>query len=342
MLDIEKLNSRARTALLTISLIGVLVLGIGTALAVAVISREAGRPNGDWINGIGPAGGAITLAAIGVLIACMPWGILQVVSILLRRANDDRHRTDQLMGAIDTQRAVLEQIRDTTVLSDAAKQVAYRAKDLEALRAAIREDLDKGDFDGANMLVNEMERRFGYAQEADKLREEINDKNRRVIDGRVAETVETVELLLSKFDWAEATRESERLQRLYPTHPEARKLPARIEAARDDHKRNLLKQWKDAVARDDVDQSIGLLRELDQYLSPSEAEAYKEGARDVFRKRLQQLGAQFALHVHDKSWTEALRTGREIIAEFPNTRMANEVRERMPILEEKAHQPVGV
>ena len=129
---------------------------------------------------------------------------------------------------------------------------------------------------------------------------------------------------------------------MFPTHPDARKVPARIQTARDDHKRDLLKQWKDAVTRDDVDQSIDLLRQLDQYLSPSEAEAYKEGARDVFRKRLQQLGVQFALHVHDKGWAEALKIGRQIIAEFPNTRMANEVRERMPILEEKAQQPVAV
>ena len=46
--------------------------------------------------------------------------------------------------------------------------------------------------------------------------------------------------------------------------------------------------------RDDVDRSVALLKELDQYLTPSEAEAYKESARDVFRKRLQQMGVQFA------------------------------------------------
>jgi len=78
------------------------------------------------------------------LIACMPWGMLQVVNILVRRASDERYRTEQMMGTMDTQRQVLEHIRDTTLLSDAAKQVAFRAKDLDALRKAIREDQDKG------------------------------------------------------------------------------------------------------------------------------------------------------------------------------------------------------
>jgi hypothetical protein len=342
MLDLEKMTARARTALLTISLIGILVLGTGVALAGAVIAREAHGAGNDWVAGLGPASGALMLAAVGVLIACMPWGILQVVTILLRRASDDRYRTEQMMGLLESQRQVLEQLRETAALSDAAKQVAYRAKDLEALRTAIREDLGKGDFEAATLLVNEMERRFGYATEADKLREEIATKNRALIDQRVADTVEHVELLLTRFEWDDATRECDRLTRLFPTHPEARRLTGRIHAARDDHKRDLLKMWKDAVAKDDVDRSVELLRQLDQYLSPSEAEAYKESARDVFRKRLQQLGVQFALNVHDKSWTEALRIGRQITDEFPNTRMAAEVRERLPILEEKAGQPVGV
>ena len=62
----------------------------------------------------------------------------------------------------------------------------------------------------------------------------------------------------------------------------------------------------------------------------------------VAARRLQQLGVQFALHVHDKNWGEALRIGRQITDEFPNTRMAAEVRERMAILQGKAQQPVGV
>jgi len=187
-----------------------------------------------------------------------------------------------------------------------------------------------------------MERRFGYAQEVDRVRDQINEKSRAAIDQRVADTVEHVELLLTRYDWADATRESDRLVRLFPTHPEARKLPGKILRARDDHKRDLLKMWKEAVAKDDVDRSLELLRELDPYLSTAEAEAYKESARDVFRKKLQQLGVQFALHVHDRNWNEALRIGRQITDEFPNTRMAGEVRERLPILEEKAAQPAGV
>lgn len=336
MLDIEKMASRTRTVLSTISLIGVLLFVAGGGLTLLVILHEAQKAGQDWITGIAQANGPLTLGAIGALIACMPWAVLQIAGILVRRAHDDRYHRDQMLSALEAQSKALADLRDIATLSDAAKQVAYRAKDLEALRTAIREDLGRGDFEAATMLVNEMERRFGYALEADKIREQINSGSRAAIDQRVTDTVEHVELLLTRYEWTDATRECERLQRLFPTHPEARRLPERIMVARDGHKRELLKLWKEAVARDDVDRSLELLRELDQYLSSAEAEAYKESARDVFRKKLQQLGVQFALHVHDRSWNEALRIGQQITDEFPNTRMAAEVRERLPILQDKA------
>ena len=195
------------------------------------------------------------------------------------------------------------------------------------------------------MLVNEMERRFGYAQEVRqaRVREQIIDKSRAAIDQRVADTVEHVELLLTRYDWDDATRECERVARLFPSHPRcpqaARrrcKPPATPTSA------SSSKCGKTPSPRMMSIALLELPRQLDQYLTRSEAKAYEEAARDVFRKRLQQLGVQFALHVHDKNWNEALRIGRQITDEFPNTRMAAEVRERMPILEDKAQQPVGV
>jgi tetratricopeptide (TPR) repeat protein len=343
MLDIEKMMGRAKAVFRAISLIGLFLLIAGAALTVGVVMNT--NSTGDWrakmVAAAPSATGPIVLAAIGILLACMPFAFAQLVRILARQAQDDRYHRDQLISVLENQNKTLETLREVASLSDAAKQVAYRAKDLEALRKAIQEDLGRGDFEAATMLVNEMERRFGYALEADKLREQINDKSRAAIDQRVADTVEHVELLLTRYEWDDANRECTRLLRLFPTHPEARRLPEKVLVARDGHKRELLKMWKEAVAKDDVDRSLELLRELDQYLSAAEAEAYKELARDVFRKKLQQLGVQFALHVHDKNWLEALKIGRQITDEFPNTRMAAEVRERLPILEDKAGQPLA-
>ena len=108
--------------------------------------------------------------------------LLPVVNLLYRRALDSRFRGEQIAESLESQRQTLERIREVASLSDAAKQVAFRAKDLEALRSAIREDMNRGDFEAAMMLANEMERRFGYALEADKFRDQINTTSRAAIE----------------------------------------------------------------------------------------------------------------------------------------------------------------
>jgi hypothetical protein len=97
-----------------------------------------------------------------------------------------------------------------------------------------------------------------------------------------------------------------------------------------------LKQYDEAVKRNDVDYSIQLLKELDMYLPPQEAAALEESARGVFRAKLHNLGVQFAINVTDKQWAKAVATGEEIMMEFPNTRMAQEVREKMDLLRSRS------
>ena len=337
-MDLEKLASRARFSLTIISAIGIMVVATGVFLTLTVLSHAASADYHDnnWVVGLYGVGGPMALIATGLLIAVIPWALYPITTLLFKRAVEVRYQTEQFLSTLDAQQLQLEKIRNIVSLSDAAKQVAFRAQDLQALRAAINEDMDKGDFEAATILANEMERRFGYVLEADRFREQIQITSRAAIDNRVREASDQIDILLAKAEWFGATREAERIQRQFPAHPEARKLMERIETARDEHKRDLLKNWKDAIARDDIEQSVSLLKQLDQYLSPSEATTYKETARDVFRKRLQQLQAQFAIHVHDKSWHEALRIGQQIMDEFPNTRTASEVRERLPILQSNA------
>jgi hypothetical protein len=333
-MDLEKLSARARILLGTLSVLGLILFVVGFTIACVNITR-GGTPFID-------SGAAIVAGSIGLLIFVISLALHPFVAISTKYAADTRWRYEQMMGALENQRTIIEQLRDTASLSDSAKQLAFRTKDLEALRRAIRDDIEKGDYEAATTLAEEMERRFGYKEEADRLRDTINTSSKAAIDARVRDSVERIDGLLKKHDWSNAQREGDRLLRLFPLHDEARKTGERITAARDAHKRDLLKQWGDAVSRDDVDRSVDLLKQLDQYLSPSEAEAYKETARDVFRKRLQQLQVQFSLHVHEKNWAEAFRVGQQIVGEYPNTRTAAEVRERLPILQKNAQNPVGV
>ncbi|MBA3272948.1 MAG: hypothetical protein H0T11_03625, partial [Chthoniobacterales bacterium] len=70
----------------------------------------------------------------------------------------------------------LNQIGDQQLLSDRAKSVAYREKDREALRRAINEEIGRQDWEAAMALANDIEKEFGYKQEADRLRSDINQR----------------------------------------------------------------------------------------------------------------------------------------------------------------------
>ena len=101
----------------------------------------------------------------------------------------------------------------------------------------------------------------------------------------------------------------------------------------------MLDSWNDAVTRHDVDGSIEILKQLDTYLTPKEAEGMQETARHIFREKLNTLGKQFATAVQEHRWAEAIRVGDAIVRDFPNTRIAQEVREKMDVLRKRAAEP---
>ena len=69
---------------------------------------------------------------------------------------------------------------------------------------------------------------------------------------------------------------------------------------------------------------------------PRFAEQFREVARGVIGKARDNLGVRFKLLVQDKSWGEALVVGEQIIENFPNSRMAGEVREMLDTLRERS------
>jgi hypothetical protein len=344
-MNIERMESGAKTAFRILTLTGLAMLIAGSILlCVSLNDQPKTGPEGHVATSevLFKSSPFILLIGLGLVELAIAAALRPITLVVFRNVIDGRYRFDQLLSAVEQQKKLLDAIKETTSLSDASKQIAFRQKDREALRAAISEDLQRGDTDSALQLVSEMERRFGSKRETEAIRDQIDSGQRDAVNRQVREATEHIDQTLGHFDWAAAQKEVDKLVRQLPNHPDIRRLPERVQTAKDTHKRELLKQWKDAVARDDVDRSVELLRQLDQYLTPSEAEAYKEAARDVFKKKLQQLGVQFALHAHDKNHIEAFRIAQQIVEEFPNSRMAMELKERMDILAERAHQPAAV
>jgi hypothetical protein len=56
----------------------------------------------------------------------------------------------------------------------------------------------------------------------------------------------------------------------------------------------------------------------------------------VIREKLNSLRTQFSVAVQDHKWAEAIEVGEEIMRDFPNTKIAEEVRERMDTMRRRA------
>jgi hypothetical protein len=236
---------------------------------------------------------------------------------------------------------MLNLISEQQLLSDRGKSIAYRNKDREALRFAIQEELTRGDFEAALRLADEMDKSFGSRQEADRLRQNIDDRRQEHARRHVAEAMATIDKYIRAEQWALAVREAEAFAARYPDEQQLRTLPAEVENRRQMHKRQLLDSFQDAVNRHDVDAAMVLMKRLDAYLSPAEAESLQETARSIVKAKIESLKDQFSRAVHESNWHEALRIGDVIVRDFPNSQMAREVRDVLDTLRQRASVPAG-
>ncbi len=234
---------------------------------------------------------------------------------------------------------LLNLISEQQLLSDRAKSVAYRDKDVEALRRAIREEISKCNWEAANTLVNEIESSFGFRVEAAQYRQELESCRGKHEQKLIADTVALIDRSARAERWADAHEEARKLAAQLPDSEQVRRLPAEIDTRRQQHKERLIESWHDAVARKDVDGSIEILKQLDTYLTPDEAAGLQEAARTVFKEKLNLLRMQFAGAVQDHRWAEAVDLGEQIVRDFPNTKIAQEVAEKMPTLQQRANEP---
>ncbi|MFO0874425.1 MAG: hypothetical protein U0575_10695 [Phycisphaerales bacterium] len=270
----------------------------------------------------------------GVLLASVPLAV-----VLLRRpttaAEEGARRTPHLL---EDQNRLLAQIHEHTMLSDGSKRLIYRSKEIQLLRSAIEDDMARGDYDAALTLCTTMAEEFGYREEAERFRGTIEAARRERYEAHVRDCVQMLDEALVRRDWAAAHQEAARIRRLFPDAAIVVELDQRIAAARDEHKRQLVERFLHAANHGEVETAMDLLRQLDRYLTKQEAEQLQETAHGVVARHRENLSVQFNLAARERNWAEAVRIGTEIMREFPNSKMAEEVKSMLDVLRTRATQ----
>ena len=268
------------------------------------------------------------LACVLVL-ALAPIGILGVYRTIARSGGGSvESKIDRMVGSIDTM------CREQG-LSEGAKRVLHRREERKLLRRAIEQDIQAEDWDAAMVLVKELAERFGYRADAEEFRARVERVRAQNLDRKVIDALTRLDEMIRNRQWAEAYAEAARIHRLYPESHRVDGLRDRVDEARKRYRQDLERRFLLAAQRDEVDQAMVMLKELDQYLTPAEGEQFQEVARGVISKSRENLGVRFKLMVQDHQWQDAIFVGEQIIGEFPNTRMAQEVRDLLPVLRER-------
>jgi hypothetical protein len=249
---------------------------------------------------------------------------------LLRSAGSARDaRTDRLVAA-------MERLAEEQALSDDARRVLNRRRERDILCRAIEEDISREDWDAAAVLVKELAERFGYRQEAEEFRQRIDQSRSRTTELKVSDAVRKLDALIVRKQWDEASAEAARITRVYAESPRVEGLRHRVERARGQFKADLERRFLHAAKDGRAEEAHELLKELDGYLTEEEAQPYQEVARGVIGQARENLGVQFKLAVQDKDWSRAAAVGERIIKDFPNTRMAEEIRGLIDSVRERA------
>jgi hypothetical protein len=264
------------------------------------------------------------------------WRFLTVYELMVRSLSNILDNIRTLRTNQTQTEAILTQINENLLLSDAVKSIAFREKDRSVLEDAIHQDIRMEKWESADLLINDLETRFGCVMEAQALRAELARFRKASIQEKIDNAIRHIESLWLIHHYGEAQKEVDILVRLYPDNLKVKNLNGQTDKHREEHKKVLLSRWEDSVKNNLIDEGIEILQLLDNYLSPTEAAALEESARGVFRAKLSGLGVQFKMLVTEKKWDQALRIGKEIVDEFPNSRMAQEVRDKLAVLEQRA------
>ena len=304
-------------------IISALVLVVVTFLTDFLETSEEGQiPPLVWLL----LAGAFLIAIIATLS-----NLVKIFDAL----QDNSTKMEVMSEALKKNQSALAQINRIAHLSEAAKAIVFHDSDRQFLIETVLDKLEHQDIEGAYEIIDAIAHCQGYEELSEHLRAEAVKRRGATDQERIEQAKVAIERLLESFQWIKASMRIEKFISAYPDSEEAKTMRQRLIEKKEERKKVLLNAWDDAVKRRATDRSLEILKELDLYLNPEEGLALQEAARHVFKDKLHNLGIQFSLAVSGEQWDKAIQVGQEIMRDFPNSRMSEEIRERMDVLKQR-------
>lgn len=333
-----------------------MAIGVGAAITVVgglgfVLGPLVAGFGAAFVTGAGAvaAGATMTdaaIAAAGMITIVLVLVLLPIAASLSRGGRGVAAGTASAVGG-DMAAAEMEivqllrAIRDHAGLSDQARRVLFREQETELLRQAVEADIAEGKYDVALRIARQMAEVFGEVEQSESFRQRILESRHQHYEQNATQAMAELRALLASRNFVAAHQAAERIRRLFAESPQVAEIDRLMADARAEHKASLEREFLELAAKEDAEAAMGVLRVLDRYLTADEAARLREVAQGVVVRHRENLGVRFKLAVSDHQWAEAARIGEEIIAEFPNAKMAEEVRSMIGVLRDRAARAVG-
>jgi len=296
---------------------------------------------------LGAAGTATFLAVkvspgMGLLGLIIVLTTAPITAALLSRrghASDQSSNAAESPANIESLSAQVSALVQQLTLPEEARRVTDRHFARDVLRRAIEEEIAAGQYEAAMALIERLGVDHGLLQEAEAFRRRIEDVRSPARDADLQVEIQQLDELIAGKRWDVAFADAGRILRLYPESLKAQRLQERVEHARSAHKTELLRAFEASTEDGRLDDAMATLKQLDEFLTEVEAEPLRETARSIIARTRDSLGAEFRHAVQERRWANAADLGARIVEEFPNTRMAAEVREVLDGIRDRASTP---
>ncbi len=191
----------------------------------------------------------------GMVWVVMVFGVLRIVMGAHAHIENMAGELGRLETLLEDQASSALKLVDLASLSDQAKSLLYRDREVEAVREMMHSMLARQDYKMAEELIAGVEKRPSMALDAAVMRQELETTKQASFEGKIDLAIGRVEEIISRADWPRATREAARMKAAFPHNTKIAALPQHIEEARMKHKRDLLQNYGEAVRKNDVDAS---------------------------------------------------------------------------------------
>ena len=147
-------------------------------------------------------------------------------------------------------------------LSENAKRVLFRDRELDLLRRTIQDDMASGDVHAALMLCDQMGSEFGAVEESENLRSQIQQALHNRHQTQIKEELNLINELLINHKWVEAYQYAAKMRRLYPETPLLHGVEQHIADARVQYRHSLEAKFLESAEKNNIEQAMELARVL--------------------------------------------------------------------------------